>query len=591
MNAPTETYDVIIVGLGPTGLTLANCLGMRGHKVLVLEREPKFYGNARAVYTDGECMRIFQSFGMAERLAADMLQDAPVQMVLPDGKVLFQLKNTHRPHGWAANNFFYQPLLETALAEGLARFPNVTVQRGREVTRFEQDAFGVDVFHAATDLAGYGKPPAKLGTKPGPVAGEVRLRARWLVGADGGRSAVRAQLGIPMTGKNFPNPWLVVDIRAKDSADGLRHLPYFDFICDPECPTVSCVQPNGHHRFEFMLMPGQTKEHMEHPDTVRHYLSKYVEVDKFEILRTLVYTFNALMADKWRDRRVLLAGDAAHMTPQFIGQGMNAGVRDAYNLGWKLDAVLRGQAGDALLDSYERERRPHAAAMTREGIRMKDFVSMVNPLGTTLRNALTRLVVRLPKLGAFVRQGDFIPKPTYKPGYFGLARKRWRGAEGRLMPQPNLRGPDGRRRLFDELAGSGFTLVGAGVDPRATLDIESLALWQSLGARFVAVYPFGGRPKATLGTVGTVARATPAGLIEAEDPDGSFHDWWRKSGGAHGHVAIVRPDRFVFALVPGRELAQASREFARQFHRDEAVVEKTVPSPAPERAHAWAEAA
>jgi 3-(3-hydroxy-phenyl)propionate hydroxylase len=377
MNALTETFDVIIVGLGPTGLTLAHCLGQRGHRVLVLEREPKFYGNARAVYTDGECMRIFQSFGKAERLAADMLQDAPEQMVLPDGAVLFQLKNTQRPHGWPANNFFYQPLLETALAEGLGQYPNVAVLRGRELTRFEQDAHGVDVFHVATGVTGYCRPASRLGVKPAPAAGEAPLRARWLIGADGGRSVVRSQLGISMAGKNFPNPWLVVDIKAKDPADGLHHLPYFNFICNPACPTVSCVQPNGHHRFEFMLMPGQTREQMTHPDTVRHYLSKHIDVDKFEILRALVYTFNALMAEKWRDGRVLLAGDAAHMTPQFIGQGMNAGVRAAYNLGWKLDAVLRGQAGQALLDSYERERRPHAAAMTREGIRMKDFVSMV----------------------------------------------------------------------------------------------------------------------------------------------------------------------------------------------------------------------
>jgi len=584
MNA-TETFDVIIVGLGPTGLTLAHCLGQRGHRVLVLEREPKFYGNARAVYTDGECMRIFQSFDMAERLAADMLQDAPVQMVLPDGAVLFQLKNTQRPHGWPANNFFYQPLLETALADGLAQYPNVTVLRGRELTRFEQDAHGVDIFHVATDLTGYCGPPPKLGVKPAPVAGESRLRARWLVGADGGRSGVRAQLGIPMIGKSFPNPWLVVDIRAKDPGDGLRHLPYFNFVCDPTCPTVSCVQPNGHHRFEFMLMPGQTREHMEHPDTVRHYLSNHIEVDKFEILRTLVYTFNALMAEKWRDARVLLAGDAAHMTPQFIGQGMNAGVRDAYNLGWKLDAVLRGHAGQALLDSYESERRPHAAAMTREGIRMKDFVSMVNPVGTSLRNALTRLVVRLPKIGAFVRQGDFIPKPTYRAGsYFGLARKRWRGAEGRLMPQPNLRGPDGRRRLLDELAGPGFVLIGASVDPRSTLDAAALALWESLGAKFIAVYPFGGRPE------GRVARAVPQGLIETEDPDGTFHDWWRRSGAAKGHVAIVRPDRFVFALVPRQELSSVSREFAKQFHRDDAIVEVCMPQPAAQ-IHHWAEAA
>ena len=566
MNTTLDIADVVIVGLGPTGLTLAHGLGQRGHRVVVLEREPRFYGNARAVYTDGECMRIFQSFGMADRLAADMLQDAPVQMVLPDGKVLFQLKNTQRPHGWPANNFFYQPLLETALAEGLAKYPNVTVLRGREVTRFAQDDSGVDVFHVATEGHGYARAVPAGNGSAAPAPGEARLRARYLVGADGGRSSVRAQLGISMSGRNFPNPWLVVDIKARNPDDGLHHLPYFDFICDPACPTVSCVQPNGHHRFEFMLMPGQTREYMEHPDTVRHYLSKYIDVDKFEILRTLVYTFNALMAERWRDRRVLLAGDAAHMTPQFIGQGMNAGVRDAYNLAWKLDAVLRGQAGDALLDSYERERRPHAAAMTREGIRMKDFVSMVHPAATLVRNALARLVVRLPGIGPFVRQGDFIPKPTYRRGsYVGLARRRWRGAEGRLMPQPNLRGPDGRRHRLDDLVGTGFVLIGAGADPRDALDAESKALWSALGARYVAVYRFGGRP------AGAVPRAVPAGLIECEDPDGSFHQWLRERGAGSGSVAIVRPDKFVFALVSARALPAATREVHRQLHRDAAT--------------------
>lgn len=567
MNTDSNVYDVVIVGLGPTGLTLAHGLGQRGHRVLVLEREPQFYGNARAVYTDGECMRIFQSIGMAERLAADMLQDAPVQMVLPDGEVLFQIKNTERPHGWPANNFFYQPLLETALADGLARQPNVTVQRGRELVRFAQDASGVDVFHIATEGSGYGRPAPQPGVTPTPVPGEQRVRARWLVGADGGRSVVRAQLGIGMTGKNFPNPWLVVDIKAKDPADGLRHLPYFDFICDPACPTVSCVQPNGHHRFEFMLMPGQTREQMEHPDTVRHYLSKYIDVDKFEVLRRLVYTFNALMAERWRDRRVLLAGDAAHMTPQFIGQGMNAGVRDAYNLAWKLDAVLRGQAGEALLDSYEAERKPHAAAMTREGIRMKDYVSMVNPLGTALRNALTRVLTRLPGIGSFICRGDFIPKPTYRAGsYLGLPRRGFRSAEGRLMPQALLRGPDGRRQRFDDLAGAGFVLVGAGCDPREGLDESSLALWRSLGARFVAVHPFGCRPAGD-----TVAHAAPDGLIEAEDPDGAFHRWLRVSGGGRGSVVVLRPDRFVFALVRAAQMPETTRELARQLHRAEAA--------------------
>ena len=144
-----------------------------------------------------------------------------------------------------------------------------------------------------------------------------------------------------MAGKSFPEPWLVVDIKAKEGEDCFRHMPYFNFHCDPKQPTVSCPQPNGHHRFEFLLMPGQTKEQMEDPATVRSLLARHVDVDKVEVLRRLVYTFNALVAERWREGRVLLAGDAAHMTPQFMGQGMSSGVRDAHNLAWKLDAVLR----------------------------------------------------------------------------------------------------------------------------------------------------------------------------------------------------------------------------------------------------------
>ena len=270
MNAAHEQFDVVIVGLGPTGLTLAHCLGQRGLQVLVLEREPQFYGNARAVYTDGECMRIFQSFGMAERLAADMLQDAPVQMVLPDGSVLFQLKNTQRPHGWPANNFFYQPLLETALADGLARYPERHACCAAAKSRASSRMRAASTCSTSPAKAGLlrGRPRSRRARRR-PLPGEA-ARARPLPGRRRRRAQRRAHAARHrMAGKNFPNPWLVVDIKAKDPADGLRHLPYFNFICDPACPTVSCVQPNGHHRFEFMLMPGQTREHMEHPDTVR----------------------------------------------------------------------------------------------------------------------------------------------------------------------------------------------------------------------------------------------------------------------------------------------------------------------------------
>jgi 3-(3-hydroxy-phenyl)propionate hydroxylase len=417
MNPMQDLVDVVISGLGPTGMTLAHLLGQRGFKVVVLEREPEFYGNARAVYTDDECLRIFQSMGIAQELASDMLQDAAVQLVLMDGSVLAQLKDPNRPYGWSPNNFLYQPLLETTLAQTLSRYPLVEVRRGREVVSFAQDAEGVTVVHAATKGLQYGRTSATetvTGAKPTVDQGDVQqVRAKYFVACDGGRSTVRAQLGVEMEGKSFPNPWLVVDLKAKDPQDGLNHLPYFNFICDPKCPTVNCVQPYGHHRFEFMLMPGQTREYMEDPATIRNLVSRHVDAEKFDVLRSLVYTFNALIASKWREGRVFLAGDAAHMTPQFVGQGMNAGIRDAYNLAWKLSAVLKGQAGEKLLDTYQRERHPHVRAMIKAAVDMKSFVSVANPVMALLRNILTRAALATPKLARlYVRPSSFRNRNT-----------------------------------------------------------------------------------------------------------------------------------------------------------------------------------
>ena len=576
------SFDVAISGLGPTGLTLAHQLGLRGLSVLVLEREPEFYGNARAVYTDGECMRIFQSIGMADELSADMLQSATVQLVMPDGKVFWQLKTHDRQYGWPRSHFFYQPKLETSLANGLRKYAQVQVRRGCEVTRFEQDERGVNVFHVPSRGTGYGKPVANADARSAPAAAEECVSARYFVACDGGRSQARAQLGISMVGKSFPNPWLVVDVKQKTLGDGLHHMPYFNFICDPKLPTVSCVQPDGHHRFEFMLMPGQTREYLEDPATARKLLSRHLDVDKFEILRRLVYTFNALMAERWRDRRVLLAGDAAHMTPQFIGQGMNAGVRDAYNLAWKLEAVIKGRAGDALLDTYEQERKPHAAAMIREGVRMKSVVSMTNPLGVVARNALVRLAQGLPVVGSFIREGNFIPSASYRPGgYFGMPRSGWRGAEGRLLPQPQVLGANGRVGKLDHQLGSGYVLLGAGVDPRQYLGPQERAIWSRLDARFVVIYPWGQRPQ------GEIDRQQPADLIELEDVDETYFNWLKRVGSGAGTIAILRPDKFVFGMPRAKALAEATRSIARQLDLDSAAPQAVSTRPT----QAYAEAA
>ncbi|SDP98502.1 bifunctional 3-(3-hydroxy-phenyl)propionate/3-hydroxycinnamic acid hydroxylase [Ectopseudomonas guguanensis] len=559
-NHNNEIVDVVIAGLGPTGATLAHLLGKRGLSVLVLEREPVFYGNARAVYTDDECMRVMQAASVAPELAADMQIDTPAQWTFPDGRVIGRYWQLKRSFGWPVINFLYQPWLETKLSELLSRYPAVRVLRGRELVDFTQDGELVSLTHQATQNCRFGDGDGQrveLEIDPAPVT----LKARYLVGADGGRSTVRETLGIGMDGKNFPEPWLVVDLEQKEGEDALRHIPYFNFICDPRCPTVSCPQPGRFHRFEFMLMPGQSKEYMEDPATVRELVGRYVDPDKFEVKRKLVYTFNALVAREWRRGRVLLAGDAAHMTPQFMGQGMSSGVRDAYNLAWKLEAVLRGKASEQLLDTYGRERYHHAKAMIDISVMMKDFVSMSNPFKTALRNAVVKTLNATPVAGKWLREGGFKPTPTYKAGsYLGLPRRGRRGVEGTLLPQPQVRTFTGKRVLLDELLGEGFALIGLEHNPLTALAPESQKFLAALDTRYVTLYPFGGRPQGA-----SVQRYAPAGVLEVEEPDGDLVAWFRRAGRGRDLVAIVRPDKFVFALVPAKELETALSELKSQL--------------------------
>ena len=547
----SKMVDVVIAGLGPTGATLAHLLGKRGLSVLVLEREPKFYGNARAVYTDDECMRVLQAAGIANEIAEDMQVDTTVQFQLSDGSNLFQYSPSKRPNGWPVVNFFYQPWLETKLCDLLCRYPSVRVLRGREVVDFQDNGEFVTVTHQATrNFRFCDATNERIEAECDPDPQQVR--ARYLVGADGGRSAVREKLGIGMDGKNFPEPWLVIDLEMKDREDALHHIPYFSFICNPACPTVSCSQPGRFHRFEFRMMPGQSKEELEKPETVRSLISRYVDPDKFNVKRRLVYTFNALVAKEWRRGRILLAGDAAHMTPQFMGQGMSSGVRDAYNLAWKLHAILSGRASDRLLDTYGRERFHHAKAMIDISVKMKDFVSVSNPVATRVRNAVVKSMVRLPKLGRWLREGGFKPIPSYpQNSYFGLPRRSKRSLEGKLIPQPYVRTLDGKRVLFDEVLGDDYAVIGFEVNPLELLSAKSRKLMEMLNTRFVTVYRFGSRPQGA-----GAPRHCPAGLVEVEDY-GDLSEWFKRGGSGTGTFAVVRPDKFAFAMVRASELNSA----------------------------------
>jgi len=535
-----NTYDVAISGLGPTGLTLAHLLGRRGLSVLVLEREPEFYGNARAVYTDDEALRVFQTAGVADDIHKDMNVDSAVQWLKANGDVLVRFHQPKRPLWWPVVNFLYQPYLETKLESLLERYPHVTVRRGREVVDFNQDDTGVNVLHAASTGTGYGKRENSV-----KESSRETVRASYLVGADGGRSIVRLNQGIEMSGKSYPERWLVIDLKAKDGVDAFRHLPYFDFICDPDMPTVSCPQPGGHHRFEFALKDEDDKDTFESDDTVRRLLSAYVNPDEVEVKRQLVYTFNAVVAEQWRNGRVLLAGDAAHMTPQFVGQGMNAGVRDADNLSWKLEAVLKHGVDPKLLESYESERRPHAKAMIDFSVFNKSLVSIKNPVKAKARDAAMWTALHTPGLGGWVRQAGMKPKPRLKKGaYVGLPRGL-RGVEGTLAPQPVVRRYDGRPVRLDDALGTGWAVIGYGVDPRKLLG-DGIARWDQVDATFATLYAAGTRPQ---GEIGDGRRK--AGLVDLEDTTGELVCWLRRAGIRSGSVVVLRPDKYVFGTAQG----------------------------------------
>jgi 3-(3-hydroxy-phenyl)propionate hydroxylase len=559
-----ETYDVIVVGLGPTGLTLAHLLGRRGLSALVLEREPAFYGNARAVYTDDEAMRVLQTAGVADDVHADMNLDSAVQWVRSDGDVLIQFIPTRQPLGWPMVNFLYQPTLETKLEALLDRYPDVKVRRGREVVDFAQDADGVSVVHAGSTGASYGQSASVVDETTRETA-----RARYVVAADGGRSMVRTRLGIEMTGLSFAERWLVVDLEAKEGVDPFGHKPYFDFICDPVRPTVSCPQPGGRHRFEFALTDEDDKDHFESDATVRRLLAPHVDPDDVVVLRRLVYTFNALVADRWRDGRVLLAGDAAHMTPQFVGQGMNAGIRDADNLSWKLEAILKQGADPSILDTYQSERAPHAQAMIDFSIFNKSLVSVKNPVKAKARDAAMWAAVRTPVLGGWVGNMGMKPKPKYRKGnYLGLPRGL-RGVEGALAPQPTVRTYDGRAVRLDEALGIGWAVIGVGVDPRRVLGRDT-ETWQRVGATFATLYAAGTRPQ---GEVGDHLR--PEGVVDVEDATGALSGWLRRAGAKPGSVLVLRPDKFVFG-VSGQDPSELTRTLVAGLRLDPPV--STAPS-------------
>jgi 3-(3-hydroxy-phenyl)propionate hydroxylase len=434
-------YDVAIIGLGPVGAVAAALLGQAGLRVYVCERLHDVYEIPRALAIDHEIVRVFQQLGIVDAVAPYCEPFTPSEYYGADGQLIRRMTMVEPPYpqGYTPSLVFTQPPVERALRARIAQLPNVTVALDTELRALEQDDAG-DVTLSLQ-----------------PDAGALqRVRARWVIACDGGSSTVRGLLGAAVEDLDFDEPWLVVDVRV--NARGLAKLPSVSVqYCEPERPCTLVIGPGDHRRWEISLKPDEVLEPAT-PERTWKLLSRWLTPEDGELWRQAAYRFHALVAERWRHGRVFLAGDAAHMQPPFLGQGMCQGVRDVANLAWKLTAVIRGDvsgaASEALLDSYGIERKAHVRELTS---RIKAVGAVI--CERDLAKARERDARLLAESGGVVKdtpRQDVLPR--LESGWFA---PRQTSARGTLFPQPRLvaDGGGGHAQLMDERFGYGWRLV------------------------------------------------------------------------------------------------------------------------------------
>jgi len=484
--------DVAIVGYGPVGQALAALLGGAGHRVAVYERFEEVYTLPRAVHLDHEIMRLLQSLGLADELADDFLPLRDYHWYGADGEPLMTLDvPVPAPSGWEPDYLFHQPDLEAALDRRARREPSVTVERGWTADGLEDCGD-----HIALSLRGTS-------------SGDPRVvRARWVVGADGANSFVREARGIGRRDLGFRERWIVVDVEPHDMA--AVDLPPACQWCDPTRPTTHIQSGTRHRRWEFMLLAGERAEDFADDRGIWELLSPWFRPQDGVLTRHAVYEFRSVLAERMRDGRVLLVGDAAHLTPPFLGQGLCSGLRDAVNVAWKLDLVLRGVSSDALLDTIDAERGPQNEAIIAIAIGLGRVLCELDADAAAERDATVRAAGPPPA----------IEMPPLSGGAIGSDP-----LAGRLALQGRVAGATSEG-LLDDVTGGGFTLIVAEGDPDAALGEVDSELLDALGVHRVSL--------------------GPAARCGVRDVDGRLGSWLA----AHAvHAVLVRPDFYVFGSV------------------------------------------
>lgn len=528
----TIERDVVIVGAGPSGATLANLLAGHGLSVLVIDREPDVSDEPRAVGIDDEAIRTLQSFGMAEAVLDTAVRNAPIRYFDSRKRILAHVAPSARPYGWPRRNLFFQPTLEALLRRGLEAYDNVELRTSCTALELRQDADGVTVVAAE--------------------GGErFAARAQYVVGADGGKSFVRQATSVTLRGETAPMKWLVVDVE-EDTWDA----PYSAVYTSPERPSMTIPLPFGHRRFEFEILDGEDPESMAEEEAVQRLMKPfYPDSPVPRILRRRVYWHHSRTAETFQAGRVFLVGDAAHLQPPFFGQGMNSGIRDVTNLAWKLGFVLTGRAGAGLLASYDAERRETAREMVDFATGIGRLYHPRSRVTEAVRNVLFRGAQRLPGARDYILQMKHKPVPRYRDGFVVTAPRSDKGSlVGRAFPQPMVQRLDGARVRLDDVLGSRLALVGLVPGVAEALEPRLAARLRAHGGAVVQGHVLPAYRRAGQLDPETRSSSAPGGtdVIDVYDFDGGLRDLHLARPA--DEVYVVRPDRYVAAACSLGEL-------------------------------------
>jgi 3-(3-hydroxy-phenyl)propionate hydroxylase len=507
------SYDVAIIGYGPSGAVAAALMGKAGIKALVIDQVHEVFEKPRAIALDHEIMRAFQHIGVVEDVLPWTEPFTPSEYYGVDQQLIKRLATVEPPYplGYNPSIVFTQPPVERLLRKHVGALDSVTVALGHALVALEQDADQVYL---------------KIKDRDGRID---NVTAKYVIGCDGAWSTVRNAVGLELEDLQFDEPWLVVDVQVNEQ--GLAKLPKTSVqYCEPTRPCTYVIGPKNHRRWEISLLPGEDPKYMATEEGAWSVLKRWITPDDATLWRQASYRFHALVAREWRKGRVFIAGDAAHQQPPFLGQGMCQGVRDVVNLSWKLQAMLEGKGSEELLDSYGIERGQHVRALTAQ---IKHIGSVICERDTDLARA--RDAKLLQDAGGQVKtqaRQDIIP-----PLQAGLLAADAHSARGTLFPQPRVISEDGSR-LLDDITGCGWRVV------------TSLPL--------AAFSPTFKQKAATIGRFVSLAPQDPVeeanGPLALAEVDKVMQKWFERHGCA---VALVRPDHYVFGAAQTPDALEA----------------------------------